>query len=121
MYRALVGLEIDSTFSFQQHSWLSDVAPSLLDGNTRIRALGAKHRAAGREIAERRIPKHLLYEAGWPNCIPTTEEAELLAEVRREVAASVGITIAYSEAGEIVQRYADLIALKRRTLAPSAG
>lgn len=113
VYRALVGLEIDSTFSFQEHSWLSDVAPDLLDSDTRMNAIGVKDRAARREIAERMIPKHLLYEAGWPQCMPTVEEAELLAEVRQEVAAAVGIRIGFTKRAEIVRRYADLIALKR--------
>jgi 3'-phosphoadenosine 5'-phosphosulfate sulfotransferase (PAPS reductase)/FAD synthetase len=112
VYRALVALEVDSTFSFQEHSWLSDVAPHLLDSDTRMKTLAVKDRAKRRELAERRIPRHLLYEAGWPNCVPTIKEAHLLAEVRREVAAAVGISIAYDDAAEIVARYADLIALK---------
>jgi 3'-phosphoadenosine 5'-phosphosulfate sulfotransferase (PAPS reductase)/FAD synthetase len=112
VYRALVALEVDSTFSFQEHSWLCDIAPHLLDGDTRMKTLGVKDRAKRRELAERRIPRHLLYEAGWPNCVPTIKEAHLLAEVRREVAAAVGISIAYDDAAEIVARYADLIALK---------
>jgi 3'-phosphoadenosine 5'-phosphosulfate sulfotransferase (PAPS reductase)/FAD synthetase len=113
VYRALVGLEVESAFSFQEHSWLSDVAPDLLDSDTRMRALGVKDRATRREIAERMIPRHLLYEAGWPRCIPTVEEANLLAEVRREVAAAVGIRIGFTKPAEIVRRYADLIALAR--------
>jgi len=118
IYRALVTLEVDSTFSFQEHSWLCDIAPALLDNNTRPKALGAKDRAKRREIAEGRIPEHLLYEAGWPNCVPTVPEAELLAKVRREVAAAVGISIAYTKPAEIVARYAELIALKKMNHKP---
>ncbi len=113
VYRALVALEIESTFSFQERGWLSDVAPDLLDSDTRINALAVKDKATRREFAERMIPKHLLYEAGWPHCIPTIEEAELLAEVRREVATAVGIRIGFTKPDEILRRYADLIALKR--------
>jgi len=113
VYRALVGLEVESTFSFQERSWLSDTAPDLLDSDTRLNARGAKQRAARRQSAERMIPNHLLYEAGWPRCMPTAEEAELLAQVRREVAAAVGIRIGFSKRDEIVGRYADLIARKR--------
>lgn len=112
-YRALVGLEVESTFSFQSHSWLSDIAPDLLDNDTRMNVVEAKDRATRREVAEQMIPKHLLYEAGWPRCVPTAEEAELLAAVRRNVAAAVGIRIGFSTAAEIVGRYAHLIALKR--------
>lgn len=113
VYRALVALEIESTFSFQEQAWLSDVAPDLLDRDTRINALAVKDKATRRELAERRIPKHLLYEAGWPHCIPTIEEAELLADVRLEVAAAAGITIGFTTPAQIVKRYADLIALKK--------
>jgi 3'-phosphoadenosine 5'-phosphosulfate sulfotransferase (PAPS reductase)/FAD synthetase len=112
VYRALVQLEIESTFPFQERTWLSDVAPDLLDNNERRNALAAKDRATRRENAERMIPKHLLYEAGWPQSMPTTEEAELLAAVRREVAAAVGLRIGFLKSGEIITRYADLIALK---------
>ncbi len=110
VYRALVGLEVESTFAFQEHSWLSDIAPDLLDNDIRINALKAKERARRREIVEGIIPKHLLYEAGWPRCIPTLEEATLLAQVRQEVAAAVGIRIGFTRPCEIVERYVDLMA-----------
>ncbi|MBY0502723.1 MAG: phosphoadenosine phosphosulfate reductase family protein [Bryobacteraceae bacterium] len=112
VYRQLVALEIESTFSFQDRQWLSDIAPGLLDLSTRSRAQEAKARAAQREAAERRIPKHLLYQQGWPTRIPTKEEASLLAEVRRDVAAAVGLSIQYQCADSICARYAELMRRK---------
>jgi 3'-phosphoadenosine 5'-phosphosulfate sulfotransferase (PAPS reductase)/FAD synthetase len=109
VYRALVELEIESTFSFQGQKWLCDVAPHLLDDRTRCLAANVRERAARREAAERRIPKHLLYEKGWPTCMPSPAEAGLLADVRSEVAAAVAVPINYRNSGEILQRYASLI------------
>ena len=66
-----------------------------------------------REAIESRIPDHLLYEAGWPRCVPTYREAELLAGVRREVAALSGLDAIYLDADSIVARYEQLLAEKQ--------
>ncbi len=44
--------------------------------------------------------------------MPSREEAELLAEVRREVAAALGLSIECADAQAILDRYADLMAKK---------
>ncbi len=44
--------------------------------------------------------------------MPTREEAELLAEVRREVADAIGLQIERADAQAILDRYADLMARK---------
>lgn len=109
LYRAMVDLEIVSTFSFQER-WLGDVAPHLLSEAQRQGLIGAKRRAARREAAEARIPKHLLFVKGKPTQMPTRGEAELLAEVRRAVAQAVGIDAAYLDADSIALRYMELMA-----------
>ncbi|MCL4499210.1 MAG: phosphoadenosine phosphosulfate reductase family protein [Chloroflexi bacterium] len=114
IYRALVALEVDSTFSFQERQWLCDVAPHLLEESVWRRALDAKAQAARRESAERTIPKGLLYERGWPTRVPTVAEADLLAGIRAEVASAVGIPIRYSCADSIRARYAELLAWKQK-------
>jgi tetratricopeptide (TPR) repeat protein len=76
IYRSLVELEIESTFSFQDRQWLCDIAPEVLDESTRRRAENAKQRAARREAAEQWIPAHLLYEKGWPRMAPTARRSE---------------------------------------------
>jgi 3'-phosphoadenosine 5'-phosphosulfate sulfotransferase (PAPS reductase)/FAD synthetase len=111
-YRRLVGMELRSTFAFQGARWLADVAPHLLAPEMTAALPEAKRRAAARVAAESKIPRHLLYTAGWPTCIPTQSEAELLAGARRDVAQIVGIEIRYNNSSAIRERYAELIALK---------
>lgn len=110
IYREMVQLEIKSTFAFQSATWLGDVAPHLLENADEIEA--AKERGARREAAEKRIPKHLLYTKGWPTVMPTHAEAELIASVRRDVAAAVGIEVKCTTADDVIARYAELMAAK---------
>jgi 3'-phosphoadenosine 5'-phosphosulfate sulfotransferase (PAPS reductase)/FAD synthetase len=49
---------------------------------------------------------------GWPTVMPTMAEAELLANVRREIGALMGITLACTTADTILARYAHLMQLK---------
>lgn len=112
IYTEMVDLEIESTFAFQGDSWLADVAPGALSPVRVTNAHHAKVRAQRREAAERRIPDHLLYEEGWPKVMPTEAEAEMLAEVRREVADAVGLTIKYTDAASILARYRELMAMR---------
>lgn len=109
IYRRMVDLEIRSTFAFQGARWLGDVAPHLLPNETKQALDMTKDRAAQRVAAESRLPKHLLYTAGWPTAVPSLEEAELLAEVRLSVAASIGREVDFTEAGAIISRYEGLM------------
>lgn len=109
LYRQMVKLECDSTFAFQGARWLADVAPDLLAPDLRARVAVAKAAAAERQIAESEIPPHLLYTKGWPTCMPTLEEAELLARVRRRVAACIDVEIGYTDARSILERYEALM------------
>jgi 3'-phosphoadenosine 5'-phosphosulfate sulfotransferase (PAPS reductase)/FAD synthetase len=111
VFRTMVGLEIESTFAFQGSSWLGDVAPQLLDAETSAALAASKERAEAREQIEARIPEHLLYTEGWPTVMPTQAEAELLAEVRRAIAALLGLDVKYTDAASIIARYAELMAL----------
>ncbi|MDQ3300610.1 MAG: phosphoadenosine phosphosulfate reductase family protein [Myxococcota bacterium] len=110
VFRTMVALEVASTFAFQGASWLADVAPQLLDAETIDAIAAAKLRATAREEIEARIPAHLLYTEGWPTVMPTTAEAELLAEVRREIAALLDLDVKYIDAASIITRYAELMA-----------
>jgi 3'-phosphoadenosine 5'-phosphosulfate sulfotransferase (PAPS reductase)/FAD synthetase len=120
VFRTVVGLEIRSTFAFQGSRWLGDIAPQLLDDETRAAFVASKDRAAKRVQIEKRIPKHLLYTKGWPTVMPTEAEAELLCTVRREVADLMGFEIQYTEPGKLVARYADLMAQKASKEAAAA-
>ena len=108
--RTIVGLESRSTFAFQGSRWLGDIAPQLLDDQTRAALALAKERAAKRVEIEKRIPKHLLYTKGWPTVMPTEAEAELLCSVRREVADLLGLKIQYTAPAAVIARYAALMA-----------
>jgi 3'-phosphoadenosine 5'-phosphosulfate sulfotransferase (PAPS reductase)/FAD synthetase len=110
VFRTMVALEAESTFAFQGSSWLADIAPHLLDAATLAAIAAAKQRGADREAIEARIPDHLLYSEGWPTVMPSQAEAELLAEVRRAIAALLGLDVKYIDATAIIARYAELMA-----------
>lgn len=114
IYREMVGLEIASAFSFHDSLWLGDVAPRLLDSTMRDALAEAKLKAKKRAELESRIPKHLLYKKGWPTCIPTMDEAELLADARNGVAGIMDIAIRYQCAAAIISRYEELMEENRR-------
>jgi 3'-phosphoadenosine 5'-phosphosulfate sulfotransferase (PAPS reductase)/FAD synthetase len=97
IYRELVELEAESAFGFQSNRWLGDLAPDLLDASLRARLQEAKERAGRRAAAEARLPEHLLFVKGWPAGMPTAEEGQLIAEVRREVAAAVGLKVKHTD------------------------
>lgn len=120
LYREMVALEIESTFSFQAR-WLGDVAPHLLSTDQRRDLREAKQRAAQREAAEARIPPHLLYTKGWPTVLPSADEARLLCEVRNIVAFVVGLEIGYTRVNDLRARYAALMEARPAALTiPSA-
>jgi 3'-phosphoadenosine 5'-phosphosulfate sulfotransferase (PAPS reductase)/FAD synthetase len=108
VYRELVALEALSTFSFRTDRWLGDIAPALLDGDLRARFELAKHHAKQRRAAEARIPAHLLYQAGWPQCLPSWSEARLLSEIRLEVASAVGIDVGFNRPETVMAWYEEL-------------
>ena len=110
IYRELVELEAISSFSFQSNRWLGDVAPDLLDASLRARLQEAKERAGRRVAAEARLPEHLLFVRGWPTVMPTAEEGQLIADVRREVAVAVGLKVNHTDRDSVLARYQELIA-----------
>jgi 3'-phosphoadenosine 5'-phosphosulfate sulfotransferase (PAPS reductase)/FAD synthetase len=110
LYIDMVTLEADSTFAFQGGKWLADIAPHLLPAELKDRIGDAKLRAQKREAIESVIPKHLLYTAGWPTRIPTPEEADMLADVRRQVSSLLSLNSRYLSGEEVTARYAHLMA-----------
>ncbi|WP_244131264.1 phosphoadenosine phosphosulfate reductase family protein [Burkholderia gladioli] len=112
-YIRMVELEAQSSFAFQGNRWLADVAPQILSESLRGQVEQAKVIAAQRQVIEAEIPKHLLYTKGWPTCLPTREEAELLARVRRQVSALLGFNAGCLDAASVYERYESLMALKK--------
>lgn len=113
LYREMVALELESTFAFQGSRWLADVAPQLLLPAARARVSIAKVMAAQRIHAESRIPDELLYVKGWPTFIPSIEQAEIIASVRRAVSRATDIPVSYIDAAAVRDRYAELFYAKR--------
>lgn len=111
VYCEMVELEAVSTFAFQGAHWLADTAPHLLSAELKQAIIAAKHKATRRVAIESRIPTHLLYAKGWPTAVPSDADAQLLAEVRLEMASLLGIDIGYTTATAIQERYAELIAV----------
>jgi hypothetical protein len=120
LYRRQCELEIVSTFSFQDGTWLSDIAPELLTEDQRTRLKAAKVAAVEREEVEKAIPDHLLYVKGWPTVMPTPAEAELLAHVRRHVAKVMQSEVRYTDAESILQRYGELMEQNKKKKKPRA-
>lgn len=112
IYREQCELEIVSTFSFQSNLWLSDVAPHLLTPEQRTRLPISKEKAKARSTIEATIPPHLLYEKGWPNFVPTLNEANLLANIRQQMATIMGINLNYTTPSPILERYEELLRKK---------
>ena len=113
IYREMVALEATSTFSFQSHRWLGDVAPDLLDAGLRARLQEGKERAQLRMSAEARLPEHLLFVKGWPTVLPTPGEAALIAGVRRDVAQAVGLQVHHTDRDAVLVRYRELMTVAR--------
>jgi 3'-phosphoadenosine 5'-phosphosulfate sulfotransferase (PAPS reductase)/FAD synthetase len=112
VYREMVELEALSTFAFQGKRWLADVAPHLLPSNLRLRIVEAKRRAQERQAIEAEIPAHLLYVDGWPSAVPTHEEADLIASVRRRISDLMELEASYLTRETVQARYAELIVLR---------
>lgn len=117
LLRRMVDLELASTFAFQGTRWLADVRPAALTDDQSARIPDAKRRAALRVAAEARLSKDLLYVKGWPTFVPSPEQAELIAEVRRAVAAAVGLEIQCTAGLDVMRRYQELMDLKARRVA----
>lgn len=112
IFRRIVRLESTSTFAFQGARWLGDVAPQLLDSAERNALAMAKASAQMRIAAEKRITKPMLYVSGWPTRMLTDGEADLLADVRREVSGLVGFNSGFLDREAIHGRYAELLEQK---------
>lgn len=112
LYRLMVDLEARSTFAFQGARWLADVAAHLLSAEQLAQIAIAKAAASSRQQIEAQIPEHLLYTKGWPTSMPTWSEAELIAQIRREVSRLLSFESQFLTAETVRDRYAELLALK---------
>ena len=121
LHREMVDLEIASTFAFQGDKWLGDVRPANLTEQQLSGVADAKQRAKERERIEAVIPKHLLYSKGWPTCMPTFAEANLLADVRNQIGQLMGLDVQYATGPAIMARYAELMQINASRSARKAA
>jgi 3'-phosphoadenosine 5'-phosphosulfate sulfotransferase (PAPS reductase)/FAD synthetase len=115
IYVRMVELEATSTFKFKD-IWLADVAPHLLSESLRQRIGEAKLKAVDRQKAEKLLPSKLFFTKGWPTSIPSLDEADLIAEVRKRVSDAVGLNSKYLTAASVRDRYAELYETKHGSL-----
>lgn len=116
----LVDLEITSSFSFHPDRWLADLRPDLLTPEQQTGLATAKRIARERKRLEAKIPVHLLFSEGWPDCIPMPEEARLLADVRREIGTLMGFSMQFTQAEDMLNRYEHLLTLAQAAKARKA-
>jgi len=112
LFLEMVELELESTFGFQGNRWLADVAPHWVSSELRARIDAAKARAGVRRALEARIPANLMYTAGWPTAVPTEDDAELLAGVRRDMGVLMNLPVQHVTASAVRERYSELLAIK---------
>lgn len=111
-YVRICALEVKSSFGFQGNRWLSDVAPHLLPEALRAQVAESKRIAIERVEAEDLLAGHLLYSKGWPDALPTMDEAQLIAKVRRKVSDLLALNAGYLTAESVRDRYAYLLEQK---------
>lgn len=112
-FRHLVGMEADSTFSFQPARWLADSAPHLVTPDLAERIEVGKVRAIERRALEEAMPKGLRYTKGWPTRLPTIEEAAQVVAARRIILGHHGLKELYPTAQSVVDRFAELMDAQR--------
>lgn len=109
----LVEREAVSTFSFQPDRWLGDVAPSLLPASLAADFARGKARGAERRQLEASLPAKLRYVSGWPQRVPTIEEAAVIADVRCRILAMHHLSSPYATAKAVRGRIAELFEQER--------
>ena len=113
LYRHLVAMEADSTFSFQPARWLADVAPALLSPVLQRRIEAAKVDADMRRGIETGMPIDLRFIKGWPPRVPTPDEAERIAAVRAPILHRHGLRNLFPTGPAVQARFNALLAAKR--------
>lgn len=109
LYLTLVDMEIASAFSFQPTRWLGDVAPQLLGAARSAALAAAKLTAARRREIEQLIPPALVFKKNAPPVIPTQDEAETMATVRRAVSTLHDLQSAYLDAASIIGKHREMV------------
>lgn len=104
----LVQMEATSSFSFHPANWLGDVSPELLPETLLADLRCGQALAAERRQLEDTLPANLRYVKGWPQRVPTIEEAATIAQVRARILAMHRLDTPYATAALVRERIAEL-------------
>jgi 3'-phosphoadenosine 5'-phosphosulfate sulfotransferase (PAPS reductase)/FAD synthetase len=104
----LVEREAVSTFSFQSDRWLGDVARDILPASLAADHARGKILGTRRRQLEASLPANLRYVKGWPQRIPTIEEAVVIADVRARILAMHQLETPYPSPSAVRDRIAEL-------------
>lgn len=112
LLRHLVGIEADSTFSFQPSRWLGDLEPDLLPATLladleRRKPLGLERRAL-----EAALPAGLRFQRGWPPRLPTRAEAEVILATRGQILNHHNLEDPYPTPRAVISRFDELLSLQ---------
>ena len=113
VYLYLVEREAISTFSFQPERWLGDIAPELLPASLAADFARGKALGAERRRLEATLPTNLRYVKGWPQRVPTLDEAGIILAVRAQLLAVHNLTSPYTTAAQVRDRIAELFDAQR--------
>lgn len=108
VYLHLVDREASSTFSFQPKHWLGDIAPDLLPASLAADLVRGKAGAAERLRLEESLPANLRYVKGWPQRVPSLDEARRIHDVRAGILARHNLITPYTSAQLVRDRIAEL-------------
>jgi len=108
VYLHLVDREAHTSFSFQPDRWLGDVAPRLLPPTLAADLARGKVLAAERLALEASLPAGLRYVKGWPQRVPTLDEAAAILAVRTQLLTVHRLASPYTTAVQVRDRIAEL-------------
>ncbi|QJU58460.1 phosphoadenosine phosphosulfate reductase family protein [Sphingomonas sp. AP4-R1] len=112
LFRHLVAIEANSTFSFQPQRWLADVAPRMLSAALIRDVARAKMLGHERRTLEAAMPPELRFVKGWPPRMPSLAEASLIAKARAPILVHHGLVDNFPGAAAVRARFAVLLAMK---------
>ncbi|HEX8553988.1 MAG TPA: phosphoadenosine phosphosulfate reductase family protein [Sphingomonas sp.] len=108
VYLHLVDRETTTSFSFQPDRFLGDVAPELLPVSLAADLARGKLRAAERQHLEASLPANLRYVKGWPQRVPSLEEAAQILTVRTRLCDVHGLATPFNTPVLVRDRIAEL-------------
>ena len=111
-YREIVGIELESAFSFQPNRWLADVSPDILASTQLGQIEAAKQDAKRRRELESGLPADLRFTLSWPPRIPTLSEAQTIASVRAELTQRHRLENRWPTAQAVRERFGELHAAR---------